>query len=208
MHRSSGACLGRGILTSQVAVATPCARFSLLTLDAGLCAGLAGVGDTASAGGRVDAPPLGAIAIIVMVGTVSLEQISTPKSLAADLNHDISDGDFSRSMRPLNGSEPHARQDAKTYVTDEALAQRVSGYMSLEMLRARISLQTVGTLVKAGVGGMAAGRRVGVGTGNRAPACRRRSTGRGGRGSDRRRMGSARCCGRDTGRCWVCVVSR
>lgn len=139
MHRSSGACLGGSILTGQVAVATPYARFALLTLDAGLCAGLAGVRDAASARGRVDAPPLGAIAIIVVVGTVSLEQISTPKSLA-------------------------------TYVTDEALPKGVSGYVSLEMLRARVSLQTVGTLVKTGVGGMAAGWRVGCGTDNRAAA--------------------------------------
>lgn len=177
MHRSSGARLGGSILTGQVAVATPCARFALLALDAGLCAGLAGVGDAAGAGGRVDTPPLGAIAIIVVVGTVSLEQISTPKSLAAD-------------------------------VTDEALPERVSGYMSLKMLGARVPLQTVGTLVKAGIGGMATGRRVGRGTGDRTRACCRRSTRRSGRGGDRRRMRSARCSGRDTGRCWVCVIPR
>lgn len=91
MHRSGGASLGRSILTGQVAVAAPRARLGLLALDPSLCAGLTGVGDTACAGGRVDAPPFGAVAIIIVVGTVSLEKISTPKSLAANLNHEISD---------------------------------------------------------------------------------------------------------------------
>lgn len=152
MHRSGGACLGRGILTGQVAVATSRTRFRLLTLDACLCAGLAGVGDTAGARGGVDAPSLGAIAIVIVVGTVSLEQISTSKGLAADLNHDVSDGtgDFTEACSPwarLGQAGPHARQDARTYVTNKAFPQRVSGYVSLEVLGAGVSLQTVGALV-------------------------------------------------------------
>ena len=109
MHGSGGASLGGSILTGQVAVATPRARFGLLTLDTSFCAGLAGVCDTASAGRRVDAPPLGAIAIIVVVGTVSLEQISTSKSLAAHLNHEISDWTGVFKKRAVPGRDLAAR---------------------------------------------------------------------------------------------------
>jgi hypothetical protein len=54
-----------------------------------------------------------------------------------------------RSLAALNtDSEP------RTYIADEALSQGVSGNVSLKVLRSRISLQTVGTLIQAGVGGV------------------------------------------------------
>lgn len=92
MHRRSGAGLGTCILAVQVAVAASCARLELLALDAGLGTGLTGVGDTAGARGGVDAPPLGAVGVVVVVGAVSLEEISTPKRLATDLARGVSLG--------------------------------------------------------------------------------------------------------------------
>lgn len=44
--------------------------------------------------------------------------------------------------------------DLGTYIAYEALPQGVSGNVSLEVFGPRIPLQTVGTLVQAGVGGM------------------------------------------------------
>lgn len=69
------------------------------------------------------AASLDVFAIIIVVGTVSLQEISSPKGFPAD-------------------------------IADEALSQGVSGNVSLKVLGSRISLQTVGTLVQASVGGV------------------------------------------------------
>lgn len=45
--------------------------------------------DTAGARRRVDAPSLGAIAIIVVVGAVSLQEISAREGFFTDLDRDI-----------------------------------------------------------------------------------------------------------------------
>lgn len=86
VHGSSRARLGGGILARQVAAATSRTRLDLLALYPGLCTSLTSVGDTAGSRGRVYAASLDVFAIIIVVGAVSLQEISSPKGFPADLN--------------------------------------------------------------------------------------------------------------------------
>lgn len=85
MHRRSRSGLGTRVLAVQIAIAASRAWLDFLALHASFGAGLASVGDTAGAWRRVDTPPLCAIGVVIVVGAMSLEEISTPKCLATDL---------------------------------------------------------------------------------------------------------------------------
>lgn len=85
VHGSGRPSLCGGIFAVYATIATSCARLDLLALDPGSSTSNAGMGDTTGTRRRVDTPPLGAVAIVVVVGAVSLEEISTPKCFATDL---------------------------------------------------------------------------------------------------------------------------
>lgn len=111
MHRRGRSGLGTRVLAVQVAITASCARLDLLALHASSRTGLTGVGHTAGAGGRVDAPLLGAIGVVVVVGTVSLEEIRTAKRLATDLLRKISNVLYYQRLESIV-PDSHRRQSA------------------------------------------------------------------------------------------------
>lgn len=90
MHRGSRSSLGGGIFAGQIAGATSRAWLKLFALHTSPGTSLAGVGDTTGAGRRVDSAPLGAIAIVIVVGAMPLQEISSPEGFPTYLSRDIS----------------------------------------------------------------------------------------------------------------------
>lgn len=86
VHGGCGPGLRRGILACQVPIPTSRTRLRLLALDPCLCAGLAGVGNPAGAGRRIDTSPLSPVVVLVVVGAMSLQKIGATKGLSADLH--------------------------------------------------------------------------------------------------------------------------
>lgn len=85
MHCGSRSSLRGRVFASQVSGATSCAGLELFALHTSLGARLTGVGDTTGAWRRVNSAPLRTVAIIVVVGAMSLKEISTPKGFPTDL---------------------------------------------------------------------------------------------------------------------------